>query len=419
MSWAGGVQAGQLNPGRVPASFERLEQWLTAVRRHEPGTLDAAAREIAGWPDEHLIRVVVDVGELSRFLARARVRLERTGVLTATNYGGRTVSLAEVLELFGLTKDEARTADVGRLVMRAALLHTDITVHLDEYDPLTRPRSPRSPRMALLIADGRQEGIADTGPHWVLARALLDLLPPDSPRAAQKRQWYVATAAFMHSRVHLAPLLPHLDHARRLLPTDAEILFYSGSLHETLAAPTIQQAIRAITESAQFKVAVGDARTHLEQARAFFRQALDYDPAHVEARLRLGRVLGALGRDEEAASELPKALAAATSPRLEYYAALFLGGTQARLGRADAARASFERAATLYPKAQSPRLALSSLARAAGDRSSATRILMKALPPKHEDDFMDPWWMYFGTPMDRADDLLFEWRRSVTNSTTP
>jgi hypothetical protein len=69
MSWAGGVQAGQLNPGRVPASFERLEQWLAAVRRHEPGTLDAAAREIAEWPDEHLIRVVEDVGELSRHTA--------------------------------------------------------------------------------------------------------------------------------------------------------------------------------------------------------------------------------------------------------------------------------------------------------------------------------------------------------------
>jgi tetratricopeptide (TPR) repeat protein len=280
-------------------------------------------------------------------------------------------------------------------------------------------RPPDAPRRAFRVIDGRHEGIGDTGPHWELARALLDVLSPDSPRTAEKRRWYVASAAFMQSRGHQAALMPHMAHANLLYPEDAELHFYRGCMHETLASPSIQRAIQSITGVARTQVAVRDARTHFEQARAQFRAALDADPNLVEARVRLGYVLVTLGRHEEAVAELQRALAQPPDPRVHYLAALFLGGAQARLGRRDAARAAYERAAALYPLAQSPRLALSSLARAAGDRAAATRILLSALPSSHDHTLRDPWWEYYGLSMVRADQLLLDWRRSIVNWSEP
>jgi hypothetical protein len=397
----------------------RLEQWVAAVGRHQAGAFDDAAREIGSWPDDRLAAVVEDVRRLTRFFVRARLRFERSGVVsTVKTLDGRRLTPGEVQQLFDLSDEEADHGDVGRFVMRAVLLHTDITVEMDEYDPLVRARPAHAPRAAFLVSDGRHEGIGDTGPHWEIARALLDLLPPESPRAADKRRWYVAASAFMQSRGHQAALLPHLTRALQIFPDHAELRFYSGCMHETLASPSIQRAIQPLAGATRTQVAVRDARTHFEQARAHFGAALDADPDFVEARARLGYVLAALGRHEEAIAELERVLAQRPDQRLHYLAALFLGGAQARLGRRDLARAAYTHAASLYPLAQSPRLGLSSLARMEGDRSAAARLL-STLPSSHERTLGDPWWEYFGLSMDRADRLLLDWRRSIVNRSGP
>jgi tetratricopeptide (TPR) repeat protein len=404
----------------APAQSDtRLEQWLGAVSRHEAGTFDEAAREISSWPDEHVNAVVRDVGELAEFLVRARLRFARSGVVSTTKVSGRRLTQDDVQQMFGVTNEEADAGDVGRLVMRAVLLHTDVTVEIGNDDSLLRARVSRKPRAAFLVSDGRHEGIGDTGPHWEISRALLDLLPPDSQWEPAKRQWYVAAAAFMRSRGHLAALLPHLTRALRIFPDDAEMRFYSGCMHEALASPSIQRAIRSLPTTTRTSVAVRDARTHFEQARAAFRAALDADPGHAEARARLGYVLLTLGEHEEAVSELQRVLAQRPHRPLQYLAALFLGGAHAQLGRRDAARAAYTRAAALYPQAQSPRLALSTLARTEGDRSLAARLLLPALPSTHDHTLRDPWWEYFGLPFDRAEQLLADWRRSIASGSEP
>jgi tetratricopeptide (TPR) repeat protein len=391
----------------------RLERWLSAVEQHQPGTFDAAAREIASWPDQHLAAVIQDVGELAPFLVRARIRFHRSGAMsTAKISDGRRLTWAEVQQLFGMTDDEADAGDPGRLVLRAVLLHTDISVNVDWHDPLQQPSRP-GPSRSFLIADGRHEGVAEIVPHWRLARALLDVIPRDSPHAEAKRRWYVATAAFLHSRGGHASLMPHLARGMRIYPDDAELRFYSGTMHETLASPSIQRGVRSLPSAVQATLAVKEARTHLEEARARFRSALEAAPDFTEARVRLGYVLGALGRHDEALAELQATLAAPADRRTRYYGALLLGAAQRRLGRREAARDAYERAAALYPLAQSPRLGLSSLARAAGQRSTAARILLKTLPAEQSESLRDPWWEYFWTPLDRADRLLGEWRTAV------
>lgn len=405
--------AGQVPDARSPVRDSHLGQWLAAVQRHRPPGLGADAVAIASWPEKHLAAIVQALQELSAFLRRAHVQLARTGRSSTFTYDRRPLSATDVQQLLGLSVDEARRGDLSRVVGRGALLHTDIAVAFDALRSPMPSAAPSATATAILVLDGRQQGVVDRGPHWRLARSLLDLLAADSPRLSARRQWYVATAAHMRSRSLLADLVPHLTKARDLYPRDAEILFYSAAMNETMAAPLIQEAVRRIVLPPRVTLDVTDGRTHLEEARSLFRRALESDPGHVEARVRYGRVLGVLGRHEEAAGELERAREESASAPLRYYAALFLGRAQAALGRREAARASFARAVALYPRAQSARLALSSLAHLEGNQAQAAGVLLEALASPQDDPSRDPWWTYFAAERDASDRLLDAWRRIV------
>jgi hypothetical protein len=399
-----------------PGREAPLREWVAAVSRHGARTLDVSAVEIAAWPEVRLAAVVADVGELARFLARAHERFRRTGQVSTVTYDGRVVSMSEVQELLGLTDVEARTGDLGRLATRGALLHTDVAVALDALDPLGRAAARSARPTALLIRDGRGQGTLDRGPHWLVARSLFDLTPGDSPRVAPVRQWYVATSAYMQSRSLLSDLRPHLMRARQRYPADPDVLFYSGAMNEVLAAPVVQEAIAGMSLPPGSRLEVRDARTHLQEARTFLRRALENRPDHVETRVRLGRVLGVLGAHAEAADQLQRALSSAANPLNQYYAALFLGGELSRLGRLEAARDAYERAAALYPRAQSPRLGLSSVARAAGNQAAAAGVLLDALEVSRQGAAsQDPWWTYFGGARDEADRALERWRGTIAD----
>jgi hypothetical protein len=79
-----------------------------------------------------------------------------------------------------------------------------------------------------------------------------------------------------------------------------------------------------------------------------------------------------------------------------------------------------ERAASLYPTAQSPWLALSELARRRGDRPGALRAIDRlfALPADAEERH-DPWWTYQIAQARTADRLLDGVRRAVRESAAP
>jgi hypothetical protein len=81
---------------------------------------------------------------------------------------------------------------------------------------------------------------------------------------------------------------------------------------------------------------------------------------------------------------------------------LFLGVEEQALGRADQARESFERAAALYPRAQSPYLALSQLARRRGDLTGGRHAIEQVFARAGRERFReDPWVTYFaGATMD-------------------
>ncbi len=84
------------------------------------------------------------------------------------------------------------------------------------------------------------------------------------------------------------------------------------------------------------KFEISSRRSELRDAESLFRKALKAQPDHLEARIRLARVLGLRGEHAEAEALLRKAVADAKEPLLQYYAQLFLGAEKEALGTRDA-----------------------------------------------------------------------------------
>ncbi len=332
----------------------QVVEWRAAAASHSPGKSDEAAVTIGSWPTEGL-KIVLDTVKRSQS-----------------------------------TRNNAE-------LKLGALLHTDIALLNLE----TGAKRSSVPQMAF-FSDGRAVSVIG-GLHWSFARQLLNSVFPRPSHDGMVRQWYIATTGGMLNRRLLAYADPNLKSALQIFPSDASILFYAGILHETYAAPMNQNVLRSDGSNYLF----ASRKSELELARQFFQKSIAADPGLAEAHLHFGRVLGLLGRHDEAAIELRQASSSLADPVLLYYASLFLGHEQAMLGRETEAKAHYEKAAKLFPAAQSPLLALSQLARAVGDSQSALMNIQKVfeLPAGHSQTD-DPWWYYDLASVRNADTLL-------------
>jgi tetratricopeptide (TPR) repeat protein len=450
--------SGQRIPIEMVASqrLEGLESWLKAVARHTPGEDDDALQEIAAWPNANLKNLWVDANVLSQIIRSQAVRamigrpvLTRFSVIgegqktsTAVHYTktqfrrmtvlacaaggvlietqcmamGAAVELDPELRQIAILARAAKLRDDPNYIMRrGAILHSDVAI----LAPLsmkapgeTRPTGMGLERFRMEISDGREIDLSQSAVHWEIARMLLDFVVPpggDRPAAGRDdmvRQWYRATASWMQLKEDHDNL--HLQRARKLFPSDPDILFLSACQRETYAGPPIQTAVRSAVLPTGVVIDVGSDRAELREAEALFRRVLDVRSDFAEARLRYGRVLDLLGKHAEAAAELRKAIGGLTDRQLLYYGGMFLGAAEEALGNRDAARVGYEQSAELYPMAQSPLLALSQLARRYGDRGGALRAIDRlfALPEADLDAQTEPWWSYYVAQARDADDLL-------------
>jgi tetratricopeptide (TPR) repeat protein len=211
----------------------------------------------------------------------------------------------------------------------------------------------------------------------------------------------------MLNRRHWAYADPNLRSALQIFPSDASILFYAGLLHESYAAPMNQNAPRPDGSNYLFS----SRTSELEQARDCFQKSVAADPGFAETHLHLGRVLGMLGQHDQAVMELQQASSSLTDGMLLYEAFLFLGHELLVLGRETEAREHYEKAAKLYPTAPSPLLALSQLARTAGDSQGAWMNVQRVFELSAGHSRMnDPWWNYDLVSVRNADALLSKMR---------
>jgi tetratricopeptide (TPR) repeat protein len=433
----------------IDARIDRVQLWLNAVMRHEPGSADDSAEVVASWSNAAIRTLWIDTSvivQLMRtpkglaFTVRAEgesrgqtirytpVQLRRMKAFACAASGriGDIDSVCgdaarelnpDLIRLNGLSRAAKFHGDDNYLLRHGALLHADIAMLIPPpAEAMNSMPGPGPRRLRMQIADGLGVDLALVATHWELARMLLDdVRPAGATRPAPGRDemvrlWYRATAAWMQWRENHDTV--HLERARAIFPADADILFLSGCQRETYAAPPIQTALHSTALPTGFNFDLGSSKAELHQAEAFFRRALAANPSMPEGHLRFGHVLLLLEHFADATAELRLALGSTDDGLLRYYGQMFLGASEDAAGHVDAARVAFTEAAALYPMAQSPGLALSALARSRGDRDGALRELKRVFDlPAGVPERDDPWWTYYVAQARNADDLLEQMRR--------
>jgi tetratricopeptide (TPR) repeat protein len=416
MLWTGTVTRGQNSAvDRTPDRVDRLRQWLEAVEQHEPGAADESLLRVASWDRATLWRVWIDAGtivslvrdpnvqvfyaptESEPFSAALRVQDPRSIKPRVISYGWN-----DVKRLQAIAKDAIERGGDDRILKRGASLHADI-VMLEAGQSLTSDpsRQPRSSSIMLFLVDGQQTGLDEASVHWEMGRRLLDKVRPKTSRKLGPdpgadetvRLWYLASSAYMQAVEQLDGW--HFERAVQLFPRDSEILFLAACAREMFSGPQIQNVLASMTLSRDLFNLVGNEGDELGKAERFFRQSLEQDPRRTEARIRLGRVLGRRGRHQDAIVELRRATMETKNRLLQYYGQMFLGAEAAALDLEDESRRAYERAAELYPDAQSPRLAIGALAARTGDRAGALSAIQPVLTGDDPQRSDDPWWSYY------------------------
>lgn len=392
MALAALVAASQAAGSALRSPWETASAWVAAVETHRAGRSDAAVGAVLGIKTAELESAFTP---LSHALAEA------------IEMDGRSASFDELLRPYAsrqLKADERQRRDalseriatfgVDRFLKRAALLHADLAI-VAPFSHLTQSQG-----LGHLAADGQHAGSEGRPWHWMLARSFLHLVR-DISADSDARLWYQAAGAHMLAERNFTEAAPHIDRGLTLFPADAEMHFLDGLMHEAQAAADIQASLA--DQIAQlprqprsiYTPAIRSADDERREARDAYDAALESDPDHVEARVHRARVRLADEQYEGAASDARRVLSRPLPPVLEYYARLFLGKAEQMQGRADSARAAFERAASLFPDAQAPRLSLAEVELQSGNREAARALLaFLAEVTRKDEPGEDPLWEY-------------------------
>lgn len=200
-------------------------------------------------------------------------------------------------------------------------------------------------------------------------------------------------------------------------PKDGPLLMAIGIAAETSAFFTLAPAPRALdalpSAARQRDTAAGDLRSQWEGARRAFEEAIAADPDLVEARLRLGRVRWRLGRLEAARASFETVLGRPTEPEIEYLAHLFLGRVLEDAGQWPEAEAQYRAARALQPLSETAAVALSEIRFLQGDVASARAILKEGLEAANRRTDFDPWVPYLITQTPDGERILEQLRRMV------
>ena len=370
-------------PGQILADDAATRLYVDAVMHHTAGQVDQALLDVANAPPE-------------TFWAVAR---NLNGVL-ATNF--REIAFRNAMR------------------RRAVLLHSDIALLLPDkaaafrkehafqilkQKGVVRSTVRRPPDSLVYSADGQYLTTDVESGHWPFASWILTCIQPDPDADEFVRRWYRAIAATFLNAARFGSATYHLQRATEVRPRDPVILFYAGVAHEAHASPRLQHAIGETEPKTNWKMMDGtmigevpDAefspRSQLKNAERVLREAVR-NGAPPEAHLHLGRAMGLLGKHAEAVPILEQVTLPAADARLSYLRDLLLGTEYAAIGRFDDARSTFDRAAGLFPTAQSPLIALSDAAIRAGDRGVAADTLRRLQRLPAASERTDPWWDYY------------------------
>jgi tetratricopeptide (TPR) repeat protein len=312
-------------------------------------------------------------------------------------------------------RDDARKRgefEDRRLLVSGLLLHTDIAIA-----ERTSEASTTSGARAWTVLDARPVEAKRFSIHWGLSSLLATALAKDPAQEPIARAWYRAVGALYQQWADLGQLRAHLAAGAKLFPDDAVLSLYDGTLHQGYADPRVQSYVAlaagrgGVSDRFRRTLSIDDADTELDKAERALRRALATDPSLAEARIRLAHVLNARGKQDQASALAREALTAPLATFLEYYGAMVLGRSEARLGHLAEAHEAFARAARCYPHAQSAQVAMSHVLLLEGLTTEAFDTVARALGPDAQaSDDMDPWEWYFRMHEPDAKHLLADLR---------
>jgi tetratricopeptide (TPR) repeat protein len=356
--------------------------WARAALRHRPGSDDADVAAIASWTPQATGDVRVEISVILDIM-----RDERASVFEMPDAGPRlpdqiAYTGKQVTTLRAAARDAVSAGlDADDLLARGLVLETDVVT------------VGGGQGLVMHFSDSRGLGIQRGGDHWALARRLASWLEKSRARRADVRLWYraILSGAAAADRWYE----PNAVAAEALRPPDADVLFLAACVHETFASPRLQAAAAGAHAPSGVTMDVRSAKDELSDAASLLKRALDLTPGHVDARIHYGRVLTLQDHAADAVAQLKRAATAATTPVQRYYARLFLGDALEATNQREEARAAYTEAAALFPRAQSPRLALSELAARYGDRDIVAEAMTSVVArPDEETEQDDPWWSY-------------------------
>jgi tetratricopeptide (TPR) repeat protein len=374
--------AGQFAPAVVDL---RAAEWQVAARTHVSGQFDEPASVVAGWPSD-LTRIVVD-----RAIRRARDKSARA------------------------PDDNATDHDYATALAKGLLLHTDIAIA-----ERTRKAGEATGSGGWTLLDARPLAPMRLSIHWGLGRVLAEAIAKDAAGLAIARAWYRAVGALYQEWADLGQLRTHLAAGAEIVSDDPVLLLYEATLHQGYADARVQSYVirlrgrqGGLPNRFVQTFSIKSADSELGMAERYLRRALVLDPSLVEARIRLAHVLSARDKSGEAVALARQALASPLSRFLEYYAAMVLGRSEARLGHHAAARAAFERAVARYPESQAAQVALSHVGLTEGRTADGLAALVRTLGPDAPAKVEDPWSWYFRLHQPDAESCLVDLRKSV------
>ena len=339
--------------------------YLTVAAEYRTGRREAALREIRRWRRGELfasIQAIRDQAERWHMVARRAGEVVNVPV----DVDFRTVEAAALMHV------EAGLLELQSLGVASAESQFSAATSLVDWS-----QELKAQRLRLRETLRRTPGA--TGE---IDRALSIELRID------KREFYVALAAGTLALGFPDAALPFAERAKAAAPLDGEALLLRACVSESLA----------LKEKARSREA--EAHRQRAQAEAFFRATLAADPSQGEARLRLGGVLLAESRPQEAEAVLRQAAEQARDSQQRYLALLFLGRASELQEKPNDAAAFYRRALEAWPESQAARLALARCFEAsAGPPAAQPLVMASLLDSRRQWREPDPWWSYpFGPP---------------------
>jgi len=212
------------------------------------------------------------------------------------------------------------------------------------------------------------------------------------------RAWQLAALAALEGGIDSTTLQAHLDHIQAAFGDEPRVILARGIADEQFGAPA-EVLTRSVAAAGLARArdalahAEGERYRALDRAIARFRDAAKVESIAAEAALRMGHVQHRLGRHDAALATWADLEARKPEPTIGYLVHLFRGLAHESYGRRDGARASYLAALKISPRAHSATMRLAALSFVTGSDPDSYQ-LVEALV-RDDDPRRDPWWSYY------------------------